>query len=843
MINILKNFLNIFRRTKIPKNYKFRGYLDSPPDFEHTSIAAGWYISKKPFYKIMVCLAGEEIFRIKPNTARKDVTRAYPGASNPDNKNMSGYKYEILKGIIRKHLLAKNEKKAEILIRFYLDNRRFVDKYRTRFVLRNNDPHLITLKRTWRERLLSFLGIFGKIGIPGSYEFLGHLDSPKEGKFSNTVSGWYLSKGPFYKVVLCLNGREIIKIERNMIRKDVAFEYMNANYVNADNSGFNYRLPRDVITSVLGKSDKKPVILSIRFYIDKNRYVEKFRTKFVLYENEYDLFRKDRENEYSKIDLKKGMRKFRYKPKISVVVPVYRPSREHFIQMIRSVLGQVYPNLEFCVYFDGRQPELENILKGMKDNRIRVAVNEKNKGISAATNRALSLATGEFVAFVDHDDILHKFALFEIVLELNKNKNVDLIYTDEDKIDDKDRHFMPFFKPDFSPHQLLCNNYICHLLVARKSVVDALGGFRENAGIDGRQDWDLILRILERTKRVLHIPKVLYSWRYYKKSVSQEKKAKERYLSSSKKVLSDFIERNKLRAKVKGGLVADTYKVDHDIIGNPKVSIIIPTGNLKLLKNVIKSIFKKTSYPNYEVIIIDNSPKCGTKVTAVRKAMLKMRSYRIRYFRNDLKPFNFSALINFGARKAKGEYLLLLNEDMEVIGKKWMTEMLKMCQQKDVGAVGAKLYYGNDTIQHVGVVFGLFDICEHIFKGRGGKDPGYFGSNYLIKDYLAVTGACLMTKKDLFWQVKGLDEKNLKIAYQDIDYCARLHEKGYCTVFTPYAELYHFEGITRIITKTRSVAKGEFEYFTKKWAKYIENDPFYNPNLSKGSLEYKLDVN
>lgn len=832
------SIFNRLNKITMPREYKFRGYLDLPQDYERTNIVAGWYFSKKPFYKVVACLDGEEIIELKPNTVRKDVAREHTRKKFQVTKK-SGFTYSIDQNTIAAHLKNKLEKRSNLSVRFYIDKNKYAEKFKTPFVLRGGSRPPEKKKQDWRGIISAFLPKQRNVDIPENYYFTGHLDLPKDDKLSNIIAGWYLTKVPFFKVVACLNGMELLNIERMTMRKDVTLLHNDYDCVDKEKSGFHVQIPDSIIKNLLRGRNKREVKASIRFYLDRSHYAEKFCTEFVLYGNEYDLFFKEQEAKFKKLNLSAIVKKLKHKPKLSVIVPVYRPSREHFIQMAQSVLNQAYPYLELCVCFDGRQPELENILKGMKDSRVRVAVNEKNKGISAATNRALKLATGEFAAFVDHDDIIHKFALFEIIRALNKRKDIDLIYTDEDKVDGRGRHFMPYFKPDHSPHQLLCNNYMCHLVVARKSIVDSLGGLRENAGIEGSQDWDLILRILEKTKNVLHVPKVLYSWRYYDTSVSQIKRKKEEHLSASKKVLSDYIRRNGLHAKVKNGLMSDTYKVDHEITGDPKVSIIMPTGGkLDLLTTAVDSVLKKTSYPNFEIVIVDNSVSKGKKETEVKKALKKFRSGRIRYFRYALKPFNFSALINFGASKAKGQYLLLLNDDMEVINRDWMTEMLKVCQQKNVGAVGAKLYYGNDTIQHVGVIFGLFDIADHVFKGKDRNDPGYFNSNYLIKEHLAVTGACLMTPKSLFWKMKGLDGKNLKVAYQDIDYCLKLYEKGYYTVFTPYAELYHYEGLT----KTVCVAGREFSYFTKKWAKYIKNDPFYNPNLSKNSLEYYLDI-
>jgi glycosyltransferase involved in cell wall biosynthesis len=688
--------------------------------------------------------------------------------------------------------------------------------------------------------LISFLtGMFKKTEIPGKYEFRGHLDSPREGLHSNLIAGWYLSKAPFHKVVACVNGKELFEIKKNSIRKDVALSFSQKGYKNPEKSGFHYMVPEKFIQKYLGDRMNRSAVASIRFYITRHQYVEKFAVKFVLYYDEYDLFLMQEERQDRGVDVKAELNGLNFRPKISIITPVYNPPKKYFLKMVKSVLDQAYPDVEFCVCFDGKQPALERELRKFEDPRIKTIVAEQRLGICGATNQALKLASGDFVAFLDHDDILHKHAILEIVKALNKNKKADLIYTDEDKVDEKDRRYMPFFKPDFSPHHLLCQNYICHLLVVRKSLADAVGGVREDPAIAGSQDWDLILRVLERTKNVLHVPKVLYSWRNYKKSVSRKLKKERSFLPPSIKVLSDYVARNKISARVSEGLVMDTYKIDFDIEGSPKVSIIMPTGGkIKLLATALRSILNNTSYPNYEIIVVDNSGSKEHETTAAKVAVARFKNRKIRYFRKDLKPFNFSKLINFGVRRSRGEYLLLFNDDMEIINKGWLTEMLKIGQLKDVGAVGAKLYFPNNTIQHVGVVIGIHDVADHIFKQKERGEHGYFFSNFVYKDLLAVTGACLLTKKKLFLKAKGLDEEGFRVAYQDIDYCMKLYDMGYYNVVTPYAELYHHEGLT----KTVCVRKGEIERFQKKWKKYIDNDPFYNPNLSKRSLEYKIDV-
>jgi hypothetical protein len=322
----LFSFLNRINKTSMPKEYKFRGYLDIPQDYEHSHVVAGWYFSKKPFFKVVACLNGEEILTLKPNTVRNDVARKLSEKGLHAQKK-TGYTYSIDQGSVVKRLKNRSEKRSSISIRFYINKNNYVEKFKTPFVLANESSPVASNKASLRDIIFAFLPKQRRINIPADHEFIGHLDFPKEGRLSNIVGGWYLTKMPFYKVVLCLNGKEIIKIDQNKIRKDVARLHNYYDCPDKDNSGFLFQIPDNVIKYLLRGRDKRAIRLSIRFYINEHQYAEKFRTKFVLYEDEYVLFRKDREHEYSKIDIKKGIRKFRFKPKISVVVPVYRPSR------------------------------------------------------------------------------------------------------------------------------------------------------------------------------------------------------------------------------------------------------------------------------------------------------------------------------------------------------------------------------------------------------------------------------------------------------------------------------------------------------------------------------------
>jgi len=532
--------------------------------------------------------------------------------------------------------------------------------------------------------------------------------------------------------------------------------------------------------------------------------------------------------------------KFLYKPMISIILPVFNADAQYLEACIESVLNQTYKNWQLCIADDASsKKETVNVLNKYKkpDSRINIVFRKSNGNISLASNSAIKIATGEYLAFLDQDDLLTPDALFENVKVINQlNAQLDLIYSDEDKIENNGERVEPFFKPDWSPDLLMSFNYFTHLTVIRKSLVDEVKGFRK--GYEGSQDYDLFLRITEKTQKIAHIQKVLYSWRKTPCSTAQCYDAKPYADKSSIKALEDSLLRRNIQGNIESGLVKGTFRTKYEISNKPLVSIIIPTkNNAKLLKKCIDSISKST-YKNYEVVIIDTG---SSEKEAIK--LLKQYDNNSKIMVIDWKkPFNYSAVNNFAANKAKGEYLLFLNNDTEVISKDWIEAMLEQAQKDTTGAVGAKLLYPDNTIQHAGVILGIRGgnikkgVAGHFLKRQKDNPTGLAIGNLkdVVRNCSAVTAACLMVNKNKFFAVGGFDEK-LVIAFNDVDFNLKLLKKGFFNVFTPFAKLYHYESVSVGTPEkgSRDLKQFSFEIKTMldRWGSVLENDRFYNKNL------------
>jgi GT2 family glycosyltransferase len=539
---------------------------------------------------------------------------------------------------------------------------------------------------------------------------------------------------------------------------------------------------------------------------------------------------------------------FGYKPKISILVPTYNVDPKWLVLCIKSVLSQNYDNWELCLYDDAstnnKTIEALKKIEGM-DERIKIKYGEINLHISGASNKALEMATGEFVGLLDNDDELAPNALFENVKILNQNKNLKFIYSDEDKITTRGKRYDPYFKSGWNPDLLLSQMYTSHFSIYKKELVKSVGGFRK--GFEGSQDYDLVLRVTEKLKpeEISHIPKILYHWRSLKGSTSRGQNIKDYATESSKKALREYLERNKIKAEVLNGQFSGTYRIKREIQDQPLVSIIIPfKDQAKVLSRALNGILGKTSYQNYEILLIDN----GSEQLSTKKFLSKLRSKKIRVIKYN-KVFNFSAINNFAVKKAKGEYILFLNNDTEVKTKEWLSAMVEQIQRPEIGVVGAQLLYPNNKAQHCGVILGT-GVAGHAFKFSEKDAPGYFSQKEVIRNYSAVTAACMMTKRDIFEKLGGFNEKDLAIAYNDIDYCLRVRRGGYLIVYTPYAKLYHFESLTRgdetqNIIKIKNPEKyqrvvAELEYMKEKWPDWIKDDPYYNCNLTRMREDFSL---
>lgn len=535
--------------------------------------------------------------------------------------------------------------------------------------------------------------------------------------------------------------------------------------------------------------------------------------------------------------------RFSYMPKISIVVPLYKTQPEYLKQLIESIQAQTYTNWELCLSDgSGENSPLEKLLKSYEagDSRIRVVSHKEPLQISHNTNAAIEISQGEFIAFADHDDKLEPHALFECVKALNENPETEVIYSDEDKMSmDGNKFFQPHFKPDFNLDLLCTVNYICHLFVAKKTLIRQVGMLR--AEFDGAQDYDFILRCIEATDHIYHIPKILYHWRSHEDSTAENPESKRYAFDAGKKAIEAHYERIGVKARVSLGEYLGLYRTHFIRDYDPLISILIPNkDHIDDLKRCIDSIEKKSSYRNYEYIIIENNSTEEETFAFYKKLEEENDKVRVVYWDG---PFNYSAINNFGAGYAKGEYLLLLNNDTEIINSDCLEELLGYCMRKDVGIVGARLYFEDDTIQHAGVVLGFGGIAGHCFVQQPRTSTGYCHRIICAQDYSAVTAACMMVKRSIFEEVKGLSE-DLQVAFNDIDFCIKVRDAGYLVVYNPYAELYHYESKSRGLEDTpEKVARFNKEIATLEshWPDiFKKGDPYYNPNLTLDSQDFSL---
>ena len=549
---------------------------------------------------------------------------------------------------------------------------------------------------------------------------------------------------------------------------------------------------------------------------------------------------------YPSVDVLEKQRehKFELMPKISILVPVYNTPELFLKQMIHSVRRQTYSNWELCIAnanpdHAGVRQILDTVQR--KDSRIKFVNVPENEVISLNKNAALEIASGEYIGLLDHDDLLTANALYEVADRLNAYPEAEVIYTDEDKVStDLKERFNPHFKPDFNLDLLRSNNYICHFFVAKKELVESAGAFRKE--FNGAQDYDLILRCVEQAERVEHIPKVLYHWRIHKESTADNPISKMYAYDAGKRAIEQHLKRCHVQAEVLHTKDLGFYRVKYELKGRPLVSILIPNKDqAETLEQCLRSIFDKTEYPNYEIIIIENN----SEEERTFRYYNSIDDPRVRVIKWE-GEFNYSAINNYGVRKAKGEYILFLNNDIEVIHGGWLGEMLSHCQRKEVGIVGAKLYYPDDTIQHGGIIVGIGGIAGSVFVGLPKGYSGYMHKASLQLDLSAVTAACMMIRRDVFEEAGGFEEK-LKVAFNDVDLCLKVRKAEYLIVYDPYAELYHYESKTRGAEDTKEKVRrfqSEIEFMRCKWIDILKNgDPMYNPNLTLKKWDYSLKNN
>ncbi len=554
------------------------------------------------------------------------------------------------------------------------------------------------------------------------------------------------------------------------------------------------------------------------------------------------------------------------RPLFSIIVPAYNPKPAFFAEVMQSLRQQSYDNWQLCIADASASKKAEELARKFRiiygEKRISFVHLKENGGISENTNAGIGIAKGDWFGFMDHDDLLAPDALYEMALLINQDKEIEAIYTDEDQVEEGKKglvHQKPHFKPDFSPDLLRSNNYITHFFCVKGDIVDRVGGFRKE--FDGAQDYDFILRCTEEAKKVGHIPKVLYHWRIHSSSTADNPLSKAYAYEAGKRALEGHLSRMGEQAKVAQLQHFGFYRVKYAVAGTPLLSILIPNKDQSdVLRRCIASI-QRSSYQNYEVILVENNSTERATFAYYQELVGNGQAASAEGHKGDIlgqgrlpggqavkilhwkKGFNYSAINNFAASYASGEYLVLLNNDIEIITQDWMEEMLGNCQRPEVGIVGARLYYPNNTIQHAGIVVGIDGIAANMFPDLKRGQEGYYHKAALQLNYSAVTAACLMVSKEIYGKVQGLEEK-LAVAFNDLDFCLRVRQEGYLVVYNPFVEAYHYESKSRGQEDTKEKVQRfgeEIEFIRSRWMGLIQKgDPYYNPNLSLKKCNYSL---
>lgn len=537
--------------------------------------------------------------------------------------------------------------------------------------------------------------------------------------------------------------------------------------------------------------------------------------------------------------------KFEKEIKFSIVVPLYNTPEDFLTEMIESCINQTYSNWELCLAdgSDDKHIYVGDIVRkyAKNDKRIIYKVLDKNLGISENTNECINMATGQYIGLFDHDDLLHPSALFEYMKVICK-EDADFIYCDELTFEESlQKILVVHYKPDFAIDNLRANNYICHFTVFKKELLNDVGMFRKE--YDGSQDHDMILRLTEKAEKIIHIPKLLYFWRSHPQSVSADINSKSYAIDAGKSAVLDHLKRNGMNATIGSSIACPTiYRFKYEITNEPLISIIIPNkDNVKLLSKCLKSILEKSTYKNIEIIVVENNSE-DKKTFDYYETLKNYNKIKVIKYKTDGK-FNYSAINNYAVKQSNGEHLIFLNNDIEIINEDWIEEMLMYSQRSDVGCVGAKLYYDNNTIQHAGIGIGILEIAGHYFRNFPDDVPGYMGRLHYAQNVSAVTAACLMIKKNIFEDVNGFDEK-FEVAFNDIDLCLKVRKLRYLNVWTPYARAYHYESVSRGYEDTPEKQErftGEINRFKEKWISELEiGDPYYNVNLTLNKEDFSL---
>ncbi len=666
---------------------------------------------------------------------------------------------------------------------------------------------------------------------------LGSCDTAFSAAGYLEVSGWALSDNAIEKIEIYSENELLGQAELGIYREDVHHSFQDHPF--SKNSGYYYRIKKNI----------QHEMVTVKIF-DQKHSIELQKVIIPSIQDmtinaQYQIFlQQNTPTKNTVAQLIQQMNALSYQPLISVIVPVYNVEAQWLNLCIESVLNQWYQNWQMCLYDDcSTSIATRECLKKWHnhDPRIEIKLGKRNHGISLASNAAIDMAKGDFIGLLDHDDELTPDALFHVVSSLNHDKTLDFIYSDEDKIDESGQLCDPHFKSDFNLATLLCHNYICHFSVIRKSVGDAIGWFRQ--GYEGSQDHDLFLRVCQNTHLIHHIPQVLYHWRKIAGSTSVDISNKSYAQNAARKAIKDYLCAQNFDATVEDGIFTNSYRVRLALNNQPLVSIIIPfRDELSLLRTCIDSIINTTDYAHYEVLLIDNQSQDPEMAVYLQQLSMHNSNFHVHYFD---EPFNYAKLNNWAVKKAAGKYVLFLNNDMQVINKGWLTAMLEQTQFKKVAAVGAKLLFPDDTIQHAGVVVSD-KTAVHINKFLADEATGYCERANYIQNISACTAACLLVDKSVFNDIGGFNAIQFSIAYNDIDLCLRIRQAGYLITYTPYAKLYHFESQSRGLDDSGEKLErftDEILNYQKAWgAIYKNGDPYFNQHFKTDSEKINLNI-
>lgn len=679
--------------------------------------------------------------------------------------------------------------------------------------------------------------------------FFSWVHIPDQGRVRERrlrLAGWcFASQGPAVETVRARVGHRITTGEFGIVRRDVAFAHNNR--AGSLHSGFliHASIPRGRHQLVLEARDAsgrwEPFFeTTIRRSI--------FARGGPSLGNEAQIYahwisRYERLSRRDKHVIKQQINAMSRRPRFSILLPVYESDPRWLKRALFSVRQQYYPDWELCIADDASTKSgVWKIVErhAGSDGRIKILRRATRGGIAATSNDALSLATGEFVALLDHDDTIAPEALYLAAVELERNPALQLIYTDEDKIDEHEQRYHPYFKPEWNPDLFLAQNYVSHLTFLRTDLVRKVGGFRSE--FDGSQDYDLFLRCVAQIKppQIARIARVLYHWRALPQSTAASTSAKNYAHAAAVRAVQEHLYTQKVEAKVEPGEFEIYQRVRYPLPATrPLVSIIIPSRDQStLLEKCIDSILHKSEYPNFEIIILENN----SVEEQTRELYLRLRKERRIQIVESAGDFNFSSLVNLGASRARGSIFLLLNNDVEIMNADCLSELVSQVSRPEIGIAGARLWYPNGSLQHGGVILGVGGVASNI-DGIQRHEPGYFARQHLVQDFCAVTAACLMVRREVFEKLGGFDESRLPVTFNDVDFCLRARELGWRIVYTPYAELIHHESVSRGIENTTEKQRRFFkesEFLLSRWGGLIQNDPAYNPNLSLGEKRFEL---